>query len=95
MTAKTAAANIHRSARWQWAKRAVGEPESVIFFPVLAGGVDDFSHRSNDPVPRFIVANCAPLCHKPSLHRPADQGLPWRCPCWLFRFGNNSAFSTL
>src|SRR3954464_14333872 len=41
------------------------------------------------------VAISAVLCHKPNLHRPADQGLPWRCPCWLSRFGNNQALSTL
>jgi large subunit ribosomal protein L35 len=27
----------------------------------------------------FIVAILPLLCHKPDLHRPADQGLPWRC----------------
>jgi hypothetical protein len=43
----------------------------------------------------FIVANFLQLCHKRSLHRPADQGLPWRCACWLSHFGNNLAFSTL
>jgi len=26
----------------------------------------------------FIVANPAAFCHKRDLHRPADQGLPWR-----------------
>jgi large subunit ribosomal protein L35 len=47
---------------------------------------------SNHMVPRFIVANPRSLCHKPKLHRPADQGLPWRCPCWSFRLGNNQHF---
>jgi hypothetical protein len=50
---------------------------------------------SDHVVPRFIVANLATLCHKRKLHRPADQGLPWRCPCWMFRLGNSQAFSTL
>jgi large subunit ribosomal protein L35 len=39
---------------------------------------------SNDPVARFSVAKRSKLCHKPQLHRPADQGLPWRCPCDCF-----------
>jgi hypothetical protein len=41
-------------------------------------------NQSDDPVLRFIVANLVRLCHKRSLHRPADQGLPWRRPCGLF-----------
>jgi large subunit ribosomal protein L35 len=36
-------------------------------------------------VTRFIVANWPLFCHKRQLHRPADQGLPWRCPCRLFQ----------
>ena len=48
-----------------------------------------------DRLPRFIVANSLFLCHKPSLHRPADQGLPCRCPCGLFHFRNSQALSTL
>jgi hypothetical protein len=44
---------------------------------------------------RFIVANWRFLCHKPNLHRPADQGLPCRCPCGLFRFrGTRVLFKT-
>jgi hypothetical protein len=35
-------------------------------------------YQSDDPVARFIVANLVRLCHKRSLHRPADQGLPWQ-----------------
>src|SRR2546430_7533613 len=46
-------------------------------------------------LPRFNIANFILLCHKPQLHRPADQGLPCRCPCRLFHFGNNPALSTL
>src|SRR3954447_10529194 len=36
----------------------------------------------------LIVANLARLCHKRNLHRPADQGLPCRCPCRLAEFSN-------
>jgi hypothetical protein len=32
---------------------------------------------SDQLVPRFAVANSRLLCHKRSLHRPADLGLPW------------------
>jgi large subunit ribosomal protein L35 len=45
------------------------------------------THTSDEAVRRFVVANLAWLCHKRSLHRPADQGLPWQCPCWLSHFG--------
>jgi hypothetical protein len=41
--------------------------------------------------PALIVANPAGLCHKRNLHRPADQGLPCRCPCRLFRLRNKSS----
>jgi large subunit ribosomal protein L35 len=42
---------------------------------------------SNETVSRFIVANLARLCHKRSLHRPADQGLPCRCRAGYFISG--------
>jgi hypothetical protein len=57
--------------------------------------VDD-SRSSEEMVARFIVAKHVFVCHKPDLHRPADQGLPWRC----FRAGfsvwkNHSTFNAL
>jgi hypothetical protein len=39
---------------------------------------NDDSLSSWQTVPRFIVAKIVLFCHKPDLHRPADQGLPWR-----------------
>jgi hypothetical protein len=51
---------------------------------------------SEDHVMRFIVANLPFLCHKADLHRPADQGLPWRCFLRvLSASGKTLAFSTL
>jgi hypothetical protein len=90
-------ANIQREARGRLksAKRPIDRAETVIFFLLFDCAARGVGHWSDRAVSRFIVANCAPLCHKPSLHRPADQGLPWRCLCWLFRFGNNLALSTL
>jgi large subunit ribosomal protein L35 len=36
------------------------------------------------------------FCHKPDLHRPADQGLPWRWPCGFIRNSKNqSTFNAL
>jgi hypothetical protein len=32
----------------------------------------------------FIVAKGALFCHKRDLHRPAEQGLPWRWSFGLF-----------
>jgi hypothetical protein len=95
--ARTAAAKIHAKARMRLksAKRAIGRAEIIFFVPAFDGDADGVGYVSNDGVPRFIVANPPGLCHKPKPHRPADQGLPWRCHCWLFRLGNSQAFSTL
>src|SRR5262245_9424261 len=40
---------------------------------------DDDTPSSRQAAARFIVAKWLFVCHKPDLHRPADQGLPWRC----------------
>src|ERR1700677_5020288 len=83
------------SKRLEPAKTAVIRAEIGIF-PSFSGyaaiGVDDVSR---DSVARFSVANFICLCHKPQLHRPADQGLPCRCPCGLSHFGDSLALSTL
>jgi hypothetical protein len=52
-------------------------------------------YQSNITVPWFIVANPAPLCHKRGFIARLIKGCRGRWPCWLFRFGNNQAFSTL
>src|ERR1700686_3599242 len=95
--ARKAAPNIHRKAprRLKSAEGAIIGADFVIFPAFLAAPSVASAHLSNNTVLRFIVANSAWFCHKPDLHRPADQGLPWRCPCWLSHFGNNLAFSTL
>jgi hypothetical protein len=77
------------------AENPIDRAEIVILFlssdtPLMAS-----DSQSDDPVLRFIVANLVRLCHKRSLHRPADQGLPWRCFCGLFRLRDSRAFSTL
>jgi hypothetical protein len=77
------------------AEKMVGRADVVMFPCFLAAPWVASAYLSNNTVLRFIVANSVRFCHKPDLHRPADQGLPWRCPCWLFHFGNNRAFSTL
>src|SRR5882724_8690436 len=52
--------------------------------------------KSQHQAMRFIVANSLIVCHKPDLRRPADQGLPCRCSCGLFRFRKNlSTFNAL
>jgi len=78
---RTAATN---RLRRKSAKKPNNWAEIVILFlssdpPLVAS-----DNQSDDPVLRFIVANLVRLCHKRSLHRPADQGLPWRRPCGLF-----------
>jgi hypothetical protein len=95
--ATTAAANIQRKARMglKSANKAIGRAEIVIFSCFLTALLRVRVVVSNNPVPRFIVANLVGLCHKRNLHRPADQGLPWRCPCRLFRLGNDRAILTL
>jgi hypothetical protein len=50
---------------------------AVFFLPWNLPSNDD-SPSSSQGVPRFIVAKITDFCHKPGLHRPADQGLPWR-----------------
>jgi hypothetical protein len=95
--AKTAAVNIHRKARTRLAsaKKAINRVDIVIFSCFLTAPRRARVGMSSNPVPGFIVANLVGLCHKRNLHRPADQGLPWRCPCRLFLLGNNRAISTL
>src|ERR1700730_17269882 len=95
--ARTAAANIHDKARLglRSPKSAIGRADILIFFPIYGRRQGPGADAANQRVPRFIVANLAWLCHKRKLHRPADQGLPCRCPCWLFRLRNNLALSTL
>src|SRR5580698_4104169 len=97
MAARTAAANIPRKAceGLKLANKVIDWTNKVIFPALLAVPLIATGYSSKITVPWFIVANRAFLCHKPTLHRPADQGLPWRCPCWLSHFGNNRAFSTL
>jgi hypothetical protein len=84
--ARTAAANIQDKARARLrpAKKAIGRADILIFFPIFGRRQGAWADAANQTVPRFIVANLAWLCHKRKLHRPADQGLPCRCPCWLF-----------
>jgi hypothetical protein len=77
------------------AKLAMHRADIVILFLFLAAPLRASDDLLDHMVPPFIVANPRWLCHKPKLHRPADQGLPWRCPCWLFRLRNSQAFSTL
>jgi hypothetical protein len=88
--ARTAAAKIHAKARMRLksAKRAIGRAEIIFFFfvPAFDDDANGVGYVSNKGVPRFIVANPPRLCHKPKLHRPADQGLPWRCHCWFVSF---------
>jgi large subunit ribosomal protein L35 len=48
--------------------------------------------NSDSKAEAFVVANPAWLCHKANLHRPADQGLPCRCPCWFFFLRNTKHF---
>ena len=61
------------------------------FLPAPDSDVNDHrGYASQHQLPRFIVANWRFLCHKPDLHRPADQGLPCRCPCGLSRFSRKS-----
>jgi hypothetical protein len=97
MAARTAAANIAGMAceGLKWAKIVIDWTDNVIFPALLAVPLMATAYSSKITVPWFIVANSVCLCHKATLHRPADQGLPWRCPCWLSHFGNNLAFSTL
>jgi hypothetical protein len=52
------------------------------FLPCLDWAFIASGNSPGPSVPRFIVANSLPLCHKPTLHRPADQGLPCR---WFVR----------
>jgi hypothetical protein len=97
MAATIPAANIHREARARLnpGKKAIRPADIVILFLFLAAPLMASGDLSNHMVPGFIVANPAWLCHKRKLHRPADRGLPWRCPCWLFHLRNNLALSTL
>jgi hypothetical protein len=53
--------------------------DMVIFFMPWNLPSDDDSPSSWQAAARFIVAKWLFVCHKPDLHRPADQGLPWRC----------------
>jgi len=43
---------------------------------------------------QFTVHRCqsGAALHKRKLHRPADQGLPWRCLCRLFRLEMTEQF---
>jgi hypothetical protein len=40
-------------------------------------------------ISRFIVAKAWQFCDKRDLHRPADQGLPWRCLVRIVAFRDN------
>ena len=46
------------------AKKAIGRAEIVIFSCFFDCAPDGASDPSNNPVPRFIVANLVVLCHK-------------------------------
>src|SRR5438874_13768905 len=102
--ASVVATNIHCKARTRrkLARKAIEKGTLVICF--LPGdhlrcweGYQRMVTGNSSPyrLSRFNVANFASLCHKPELHRPADQGLPCRCPCRLSHFRNNQALSTL
>jgi hypothetical protein len=95
--ARKAAANIPRPTREdrKSAEKAIGRADVIMFPRLLAAPWVPSAYLTNNTVLRFIVANSVRFCHKPRLHRPADQGLPWQCPCWLSHFGNNPASSTL
>jgi large subunit ribosomal protein L35 len=65
------------------AEKSIGRAEKVIFLPLNAPQQRRILAWCCETHPRFIVAISPILCHKPTLHRPADQGLPCRCPCRL------------
>jgi len=84
--ATTAAADIHRKARMRLKseKKAIGRAEIVIFSCSLTAPLRARVGVSNNPAPRFIVANLVGLCHKRNLHRPADKGCRGDVPAGCF-----------
>src|SRR5438034_2876156 len=77
------------------AARNIDLAEAVMKSPERQRGAIN-GRTEPDPGSAFIVANRGLLCHKRSLRRPADQGLPWRYPVPIVHFlDKSSTFNAL